>query len=156
MRNTLIAWLFCLPFVSCTSPVMQVDLSGEWTVCLDSTDVGMDASFGGKLFDTSIVLPGTTDEAHLGTKCTLKPALEKPQLLHLTRAYSYVGPAWYSREIQVPSDWKEKDCILHLERVLWDTQVWIDGQKVAGHEESLTTPHEYDLTPYIRPGKNRC
>ena len=45
---------------------------------------------------------------YLGTKCTLKPALEKPQLLHLTRAYSYVGPAWYSREIQVPSDWKEK------------------------------------------------
>lgn len=155
MRNTLIAWLFCLPFVSCTSPVMQVDLSGQWTVCLDSTDVGMDASFGRKLFDTSIVLPGTTDEAHLGTKCTLKPALEKPQLLHLTRAYSYVGPAWYSREIQVPSNWKEKDCILHLERVLWDTQVWIDGQKVAGHEESLTTPHEYDLTPYIRPGKKQ-
>lgn len=155
MRNTLIAWLFFLPFASCTGPVMQVDLSGEWTVCLDSTDVGMDASFGGKLFDTSIVLPGTTDEAHLGTKCTLKPALEKPQLLHLTRAYSYIGPAWYSREIQVPSDWKEKDCILHLERVLWDTQVWIDGQKVAGHEESLTTPHEYDLTPYIRPGKKQ-
>lgn len=116
----------------------------------------MDASYGGKLFDTSITLPGTTDEAHLGTKCTLKPALEKPQLLHLTRAYSYVGPAWYSREIHVPSDWKDKDCILHLERVLWDTQVWIDGQKVEGHEESLTTPHEYDLTPYIQPGKNRC
>lgn len=159
MKNTLIAWLFCLPFASCTSPVTQMDLSGQWTLCLDSTDVGMDASFGGKLFDTSITLPGTTDEAHLGTKCTLKPALEKPQLLHLTRAYSYVGPAWYSREIpreiQVPSDWKEKDCILHLERVLWDTQVWIDGQKVEGHEESLTTPHEYDLTPYIQPGKKQ-
>lgn len=155
MKNTLIAWLFCLPFASCTSPVTQMDLSGQWTVCLDSTDVGMNASFGGKLFDTSITLPGTTDEAHLGTKCTLKPALEKPQLLHLTRAYSYVGPAWYSREIQVPSDWKEKDCILHLERVLWDTQVWIDGQKVEGHEESLTTPHEYDLTPYIQPGKKQ-
>lgn len=154
MKNTLIAWLFCLPFASCTSSVTQMDLSGQWTVCLDSTDVGM-VSFGGKLFDTSITLPGTTDEAHLGTKCTLKPALEKPQLLHLTRAYSYVGPAWYSREIQVPSDWKEKDCILHLERVLWDTQVWIDGQKVEGHEESLTTPHEYDLTPYIQPGKKQ-
>ena len=75
MKNTLIAWLFCLPFASCTSPVTQMDLSGQWTVCLDSTDVGM-ASFGGKLFDTSITLPGTTDEAHLGTKCTLKPALE--------------------------------------------------------------------------------
>ena len=63
MKNTLIAWLFCLPFASCTSPVTQMDLSGQWTVCLDSTDVGMDTSFGGKLFDTSITLPGTTDEA---------------------------------------------------------------------------------------------
>lgn len=44
MKNTLIAWLFCLPFASCTSPVTQMDLSGQWTVCLDSTDVGMDAS----------------------------------------------------------------------------------------------------------------
>ena len=65
MKNTLIAWLFCLPFASCTSPVTQMDLSGQWTVCLDSTDVGMDASFGGKLFDTSITLPGTTDEVHI-------------------------------------------------------------------------------------------
>lgn len=48
MKNTLIAWLFCLPFASCTSPVIQMDLSGQWTVCLDSTDVGMDTSFGGK------------------------------------------------------------------------------------------------------------
>ncbi|MBS1437045.1 MAG: hypothetical protein HP007_04570 [Bacteroides sp.] len=48
MKNTLIAWLFCLPFASCTSPVTQMDLSGQWTVCLDSTDVGMDASFSGK------------------------------------------------------------------------------------------------------------
>ena len=52
MKNTLIAWLFCLPFASCTSPVTQMDLSGQWTVCLDSTDVGMDASFGGKLSDS--------------------------------------------------------------------------------------------------------
>lgn len=153
MKNTLFTWLFCLSLASCTSPATQLDLSGQWTVCLDSTDVGMNASFGGKLYETSITLPGTTDEARLGTKCTLQPALDKPQLLHLTRAYSYVGPAWYSREIRVPSDWEGKDCILHLERVLWDTQVWVDGQKVKGHEESLTTPHEYDLTPYLRPGK---
>lgn len=33
--------------------------------------------------------------------------------------------------------------------------MWIDGQKVKGHEESLTTPHEYDLTPYIQPGKKQ-
>lgn len=148
-------FVFCsiLLLVSCHNTDNKLDLSGTWTVLLDSLCTEESPHVVGKLYDTQIALPGTTDDARLGTKCTLKPALEKPQLLHLTRTYSYVGPAWYSREIQVPSDWKEKDCILHLERVLWDTQVWIDGQKVEGHEESLTTPHEYDLTPYIQPGK---
>lgn len=155
MKNLFITWLFCLLWVSCTSSVTHLDLSGQWTVRLDSTDTGIKSSWSGKLYDTYITLPGTTDEACLGTKNTLQPALQKPQLLHLTRKYSYIGPAWYSREIQIPAEWKGKDCILHLERVLWDTQVWVDGKKVEGHEESLTTPHKYDLTSYLHPGKHR-
>lgn len=155
MKNLFITWLFCLLWVSCTSSVTHLDLSGQWTVRLDSTDTGIKSSWSGKLYDTYITLPGTTDEACLGTKNTLQPALQKPQLLHLTRKYSYIGPAWYSREIQIPAEWKGKDCILHLERVLWDTQVWVDGKKVEGHEESLTTPHKYDLTSYLHPGKTQ-
>lgn len=153
MKNTLIASLLLLGLSACNNSVEDINLSGEWTVRLDSTDIGINESWGGKLYETSIQLPGTTDAARLGNKCTLKPALEKPQLLHLTRAYSYVGPAWYSKEISIPSDWDGKDCILHLERVLWDTQVWVDEVKVEGHEESLTTPHEYNLTPYLKSGK---
>lgn len=153
MKNAFLASLMLLQMASCSSPVEQLDLSGEWTVRLDSADAGITESWSGKLYENKIMLPGTTDAARLGTKCTLQPELTKPQLLHLTRAYSYIGPAWYSKEIQVPSDWDGKDYILHLERVLWDTQVWIDGKKVEGHEESLTTPHEYNLTPYLKSGK---
>lgn len=152
MKNAFLASLMLLQMASCSNPVEQLNLSGEWTVRLDSADAGISESWSGKLYENKIMLPGTTDAAKLGTKCTLQPELTKPQLLHLTRAYSYIGPAWYSKEIQVPSDWDGKDYILHLERVLWDTQVWIDGQKVEGHEESLTTPHEYNLTPYLKSG----
>lgn len=152
MRNVLLTLL--LLGISVTGkPDERINLSGKWTVSLDSANVGIKESWGGKLYKSFIHLPGTTDDAKLGNKCTLKPALEKPQLLHLTRAYSYIGPAWYSKEINIPSDWNGKDYILHLERVLWDTQVWIDGIKVNGHEESLTTPHEYNLTPYLKSGK---
>lgn len=153
MKNTFLASIILLQLASCNNPVEQLNLSGEWTVRLDSTDTGISESWSGKLFDNKIMLPGTTDAAKLGVKSTLTPELAKPQLLHLTRAYSYIGPVWYSKEIQVPSDWVGKDYILHLERVLWDTQVWIDGQKVEGHEESLTTPHEYNLTSYLKSGK---
>lgn len=152
MKNAFLASLMLLQMASCSNPVEQLNLSGEWTVRLDSADAGISESWSGKLYENKIMLPGTTDAAKLGMKCTLQPELTKPQLLHLTRAYSYIGPAWYSKEIQVPSDWDGKDYILHLERVLWDTQVWIDGQKVEGHEESLTTPHEYNLTPYLKSG----
>lgn len=154
MKNTLLASLFILGLISCNKGAdAKLDVSGQWTVCLDSADIGVKDSFFGKLYDSTIQLPGTTDMACLGNKCTLKPALEKPQMLHLTRAYSYIGPVWYSRVISVPAEWSGKDYILHLERILWDTQVWIDSVKVDGHEESLTTPHEYDLTKYLIPGK---
>ena len=55
--------------------------------------------------------------------------------------------------MEIPAEWKEKDCFLHLERVLWDTQVWVDGIKVDGHEESLVSPHCYNLTSYLQSGE---
>lgn len=132
-----------------------VDLSGSWTVRLDSLDKGMDASWQGLLFDQTVDLPGTTDQAGLGVANTLLPALTKPQLTYLTRKFRYVGPVWYSREFMVPKGWTDKEFVLQLERVLWDSQVWIDGQPVKGHEESLVSPHKYCLTPYIKPGNRQ-
>ena len=131
-----------------------MNLAGHWSVGLDSADVGLSEKWNTRLFDLQMKLPGTTDMAGIGIPNRLGPELTKPQVLHLTRAFSYVGPAWYSREIDIPSSWKGKEMYLNLERVLWDSQVWIDGVKVEGHEESLTTPHRYDLTPYVHPGSS--
>jgi len=153
MKNIFIFMFVVLLVSSCGENVGRIDLAGKWTVRLDSADVGIQENWPGRCYETAIMLPGTTDMAKLGTKTMLKPALEKPQLLHLTRAYSYVGPAWYAREVEIPAEWKEKDCFLHLERVLWDTQVWVDGIKVDGHEESLVSPHCYNLTSYLQSGE---
>lgn len=152
MRNTfLLAMIFVL--VACTPSTDKIDLSGIWTVRLDSADAGIVENWPGQLWDTPMQLPGTTDDAGLGVRSALEPELTKPQLLHLTRQNSYVGPAWYAREISIPATWENKDLILKLERVLWDTRVWVDGVSVEGHEESLTAPHFYDLTRYVEPGE---
>ena len=151
MRNTFLL-VVILSLAACTPSTDKIDLSGTWTVRLDSADVGIAKNWYGQLWDTPIQLPGTTDDAGLGIRSSLEPELTKPQLLHLTRKNSYVGPAWYAREIRIPDTWDNKDLILKLERVLWDTQVWVDGVPVKGHEESLTTPHFYDLTRYVNPG----
>lgn len=144
---------FIVVLFSCSKQSSKVDLSGQWTVKLDSTNVGINEHWAGNLYETTINLPGTTDDAGLGYKDTLKPELRKPQLTHLTRKYKYVGPVWYSREISVPKSWSGKKVKLNMERVIWSTNVWIDSVKVEGQQESLTTPHYYDLTEYVTPGK---
>ena len=44
--------------------------------------------------------------------------------------------------------------MLHLERPHWETRVWLDG-KLLGSNDSLSTPHEYDLGTALEPGKHR-
>ncbi len=63
--------------------------------------------------------------------------------------------AWYSREIDIPANWKDRPVELKLERVIWHTSVWIDGNRVPGYNESLISPHYFDLTEHLSPGKHR-
>ncbi|MCD7937895.1 MAG: glycoside hydrolase family 2 [Tannerellaceae bacterium] len=156
MKHFLLLSLVLACCFSCQSTERDaLDISGEWTVGLDSLDNGLERGWQAKAFSQSMRLPGTTDDAGLGIPNGLQPALEKPQLLHLTRKHSYLGAAWYSRTIKLPERMKGKDFILKLERIIWKTDVWIDGQQVPGSNTSLVAPHYFDLTPFINPGKEQ-
>lgn len=130
-----------------------LDLSGKWTVALDSLEKGQHEGWFNKKFAQEIQLPGTTDDAGIGVKNTLTPALQRPQLSHLTRKNSYIGAAWYTKDVAVPKNWAGKQIILKLERVLWKTNVWVDGKRVDMEQNSLVSPHYFDLTPYLTAGK---
>ncbi|MCH4155992.1 MAG: glycoside hydrolase family 2 [Muribaculaceae bacterium] len=133
----------------------EIDLSGKWNIALDKTDIGVSEGWYNKEFKQAITLPGTTDMAHLGDKDTLSIKLAKPQLLHLTRKYSYVGSAWYTKMFTAPKDMAGKRFILSLERTIWESEVWVDGKKVNDSCFSLSTPHRYDITDMIKPGENQ-
>jgi len=133
----------------------KLDLSGKWSVALDSLDIGEQQGWSRQYFKQSMQLPGTTDDAGLGKANTLKPDLQKPQLSHLTRKHAYLGAAWYSKAITVPKAWDRKRVILKLERTIWKTNIWVEGQKVEMEENSLIAPHFYDLTSYIKAGKEQ-
>lgn len=77
----------------------------------------------------------------------------KQTFLNLKRKFDYVGPAWYRRTVDVPADWKNHPVVLELERVLWRSDVWVNGQKADDYCESLTTPHRFDVGPLLRPGQ---
>ena len=125
----------------------QIDLKGRWQFELDPEGKSAENNFPAKSFSDAIMLPGTTDtnkKGHLNTK--------KDETTYLSRVYSYVGKAWYKREIEIPKDWKNKVVTLTLERTK-PTQVWIDGQD-AGRNDNVSTPQIYDLTRFLFPGKH--
>ena len=128
---------------ACSNIQNTVDLSGEWEVSLDSL-----STFH------PIQLPGTTDLAGLGIPHRLKPEMEKPQLLHLTRKHSFIGAAWYRRTFTVPESMANRPLTLSLERVLWQSRVWIDGVQHPDAEESLSTPHEYFMAEGLEAGEH--
>jgi len=151
----IITAVLCLLFLSSwdSREKMIIDIAGEWTVQLDSTDSGLKNGWQNMSFKQLMKLPGTTDDAGLGVPNKLKPSLEKLQMSHLTRKNSYLGAAWYTREITVPNNWKGKEFILKLERVIWKTNVWIDGNELPSEQNSLIAPHYFDLTRYLTAGK---
>ena len=132
---------------------LVMDISGDWTVQLDSSDIGLKNGWQNMSFNQLIKLPGTTDDAGLGVANKLKTGLQKLQMSHLTRKNSYLGAAWYTREITIPDSWKGKELILKLERVIWKTNVWIDGKELETEQNSLIAPHYFDLSKYLIAGK---
>lgn len=132
-----------------------IDLSGKWTVVLDSSLNTFTNKTEVVNFKGFIELPGTTDDAKIGLPNTLKPALEKPQVLRLTRKNSFIGKAVYTRSIVLPKGAKKSSVLIKLERVLWHSELKINGIKVPGYQESLSAPHSFDVSKYVRDGENQ-
>lgn len=124
------------------SAQQTMSLSGKWQVRLGTGKV------------QPIALPGTLDGAGIGTPNTLQPALTKPQLSRLTRNHSYIGQATYEREIIVPQEMAGKPLQLLLERVMWRSRVMIDGKDLGQMQESLTTPHLFNIKEGLTAGKH--
>lgn len=153
MKNKAIYFILGLVFiVSCTS-IQRIDLSGEWTVALDSLDTGIENQWFNKNFKDRITLPGTLCDGGYGIPCTTEPVMEREVFLNLKRKYDYIGAAWYKKTVEIPKNWEQKAVFLHLERVIWNSQVWIDGKKVDTVNESLIAPHRFDISNYLTPGR---
>ena len=120
-----------------------IDLQGNWMFSLDPEGSVTPST---RLVD-EIRLPGTTDTNRKGN--VIKDTL---QTGHLSRLYSYVGKAWYKRYVDIPENWKNKRIVLYMERTKPST-VFIDGKEV-GSQNNISTPQEYTLTDFLRPGRH--
>lgn len=149
-----------------------ISLGGTWRLQLDPDDCGLNQRWYARPLPAreEIHLPGTTDLAGYGYALdtnTMRYPVEFPytrfpgvkaearvdHLGFVVATHFFLGPVWYEREINVPASWQDRLLVLRLERALWRTEVWADGQS-AGVEDSLAAPHEHRLGKLV-PGRHR-
>jgi hypothetical protein len=126
----------------------HISLEGAWSFRLDASGKGVNEHWFEQIQGSDkIFLPGSTDQAGYGDKVT------KPVVGHLSRPYTYAGPAWYQKQFTIPGTWQGRQVSLFLERCHWQTSVWVDG-KSYGIQDSLSAPHIYDFGNNLPPGKH--
>ncbi len=122
------------------------NLAGVWHVRLDSGNE-LVLQYPNKCkIEGTIELPGSLAENGYGFKT------EGSDFGVLTPEYKYIGKAWYSREIEISKSWKGKDIEIFLERVLWQSSVFIDGIPMS-IQDALGTPHFHSLGK-LSPGRH--
>jgi hypothetical protein len=174
--NLVILFLSMALIWSCGSNVPQkIDLSGEWRFATDPSDIGVEGKWFSQPLPEVIHLPGSMasngkgKDVDLHTPWTgqivdssffLKPEYARYREpghfkvpFWLQPVKHYRGAAWYQKEIVLPTGWEGQHIVLFLERCHWESQLWVNGEG-AGMRNSLGTPHIYELTGMLKPGKN--
>src|ERR1700722_17784244 len=123
---------FLLPAVISTA-AETIDLSGKWDFQLGSTQTIAALQPVTGPFNDTIHLPGTMSQVGKGEPWTLPAVLpvlppgdfnpekglmfgrstnyllEDLPLMYLQQRFSYIGPAWYRREVEIPKSWMNQD-----------------------------------------------
>jgi len=163
--------------ISCQQSAVQqkIDLSGEWKFAVDPTDKGISEKWFNQSLTDKVTLPGSMstngkgDDVSLTTKWTGQIVdssyFKSPEYAKyrepgnikipfwLQSLKHYQGAAWYQKEVMIPENWERQNIGLFLERCHWESRLWVDDQEI-GMRNSLGTPHEYDLTEILKPGKH--
>ena len=126
---------FCLLLLM-AGLLLVVPVSAQEVISLEgSWDLSLNDSLH---YDDYVMLPGSL-------QTNGKSSAEKP----------FVGKAWYRKHVYIPREWRKNRVTLFLERPHVETRVYINGQAV-GHQQSLSTPHQYDVTNYLVPGQRNA
>ena len=59
----------------------------------------------------------------------------------------------YRRTVLIPESWKGRTIVAHFGSVTSNIYLWVNG-KYVGYSEDSKLEAEFDLTPYVKPGRN--
>ncbi len=158
----------CSLLTCCSNTAHTVDISGKWSIKLDPSEVGVEEEWFRDSFSDEVTLPGAIQAQGYGETPSPSTKWWTPMDLSdrdpskakysrddenfkigqfLMPTHHYIGSAWFTRSVNIPNSMEGKKLTLSLERCHWQTQLWVDGEYV-GVEESLATPHTYDITKF--------
>ena len=144
-------------FATLTSPLLSskgeleggfsdtVQLPGSMLTNGKGNDVTINTQWTGSLYDSSFYFNPYMAQYRVAGNMKLP--------FFLTPDKHYVGHACYQKTVRVPRDWRRRKVTLFLERPHIETTLLVNGREV-GHQMSLSTPHQYDITDYVRFGKD--
>lgn len=134
----------------------RLSLNGKWRFFFADTPEGVPADFFKPTFKDSrwsyITVPINWEMAGWGdAQFRNVPAPFKANPPYVPREYNPTGA--YRRTFDLPAQWRGQQVFLRLEKVQSASFVWLNGQQV-GYNEGGQEPAEYDVTRYLKPGKN--
>ncbi|NND08789.1 MAG: beta-galactosidase [Saprospiraceae bacterium] len=175
MKYKLILLVLCFVWSCRLVDDQTIDLAGEWEFKIDTADQGITEKWYTSKFNGRVQLPGSMVENGKGFDVTLNTKwtggvkdlawyddpnyapyhssenIRFPYWLQPLKKYT--GAAWYQKKVHIPSGWQQKNLWLHLERVHWESMVWVNGVDI-GMQNSLAAAHKYNITPHVKVGEN--
>lgn len=131
-------------------------LNGQWKFFFANTPEGIPAKFFQPSFSDSkwnlIEVPSNWEMRGFGDpmfRNVHAPFKANPP--YVPRDYNPTGA--YRTTFEVPQGWNGEEVFLRFEKVASASFIWVNGQEV-GFNEGAQEPAEYDITPYLKKGKN--
>lgn len=131
-------------------------LNGTWYFKYSARPADRPMQFYTPGYDTSdwdkITVPGNWEMEGYGTPIYTNVAYPHPKNPpYINHEDNPVGS--YKRGFDIPSDWNGRRVYLHFDGSTAGMYVWVNGKK-AGYVQSVKNPAEFDITEYVKAGKN--
>ena len=133
-----------------------LSLNGTWKFHFGNTPEGTPVNFftenfNDKKWDT-IHVPSNWEMQGFGDPLFRNVTTPfPPNPPNVPREYNPTGS--YRKSFNVPGTWKNKEIFLRMEKTASASFVWINGVEV-GYNEGAQEPAEYNITKYLKPGRN--
>ena len=133
-----------------------LSLNGKWKFHFSNTPEGTPNNFFTSNFNDhkwpEITVPSNWEMQGFGDplfRNVAQPFRANPPFV--PREYNPTGS--YRKSFTLPANWRSKRIFLRMEKTASASFIWINGQEV-GYNEGAFEAAEYDITPFLKPGKN--